>query len=124
MLKTPRLTINTANSTSVEYQVNMVDTATTRIITGFEVFRFGVPMIGKYANVLTQRTVKISTVVPGAWYKIIAWALDSGTRRSATPAVKSASTREASELQTLHNVQLNVPYLGLGKCTHFHCDDN
>ena len=85
-------------------------------------------MIGEYENALKERTVTISPVVPGAQYRIAAWALDSGTRRSATPAVNSTTTREASELQTLHkDVQLNVPYLGLLKMynyTHFHCDDN
>ena len=73
------------------------DTATTRVITGYEVFRFGVPMIGEYYNVGTRKTVTISPVVPGVQYRITAWALDSGTRRSATPAVKSTSTRGASE---------------------------
>ena len=73
------------------------DTATTCVITGYEVFRFGVPMIGEYNNAHTQRTVTISPAVPGAQYRITAWALDSGTRRSATPAEKSVSTGEASE---------------------------
>ena len=128
-LSVPRLTINTATSTDVEYQVERSDTATIRVITGYEVFRFGVPMIGKYVNRRTQRTATISTVVPGAWYKIIAWAFshtntNPNNKRSATPAVESASTREAGEVQTLQNVQLNVPYLGLGRCTHLHCDDN
>ena len=73
------------------------DTATTTVITGYEVFRFGVPMIGGYVNTGRGRTVTISPVVPGAQYRITAWALGSGTRRSATPAVKSVTTREASE---------------------------
>ena len=73
------------------------DTATTRVITGYEVFRFGVSMIGEYGNSGKGRTVTISPVVPGAQYRITAWALDSGTRRSATPAVKSVTTGEASE---------------------------
>ena len=34
----------------------------------------------------------ISPVVPGAQYRFTAWALDSGTRRSATLAVKSVIT--------------------------------
>ena len=74
------------------------DIATAAVITGYEVFRFGVPMIGEYRNALRRRTVTISPVVPGAQYRITAWARDSGTRRSATPAVKSAATQGASKL--------------------------
>ena len=75
------------------------DTNTTTVITGYEVFRFGVPMIGEYDNVYTGRgrKVTVSPAVPGAQYRITAWALGSGIRRSATPAVKSVTTGEASE---------------------------
>ena len=96
-LSVPSLTINTATNTGVEYQVEKSDTATTHAITGYEVFRLGVPMIGEYTNAGTRRRVTISPVVPGAQYRITAWALDSGTKRSATPAVKSVTTGEASE---------------------------
>ena len=72
------------------------DTATTRVITGYEVFCFGVPMIGEYVKTGRGRRVPISPAVPGAQYRITAWALDSGTR-SATPAVKSVTTGGASE---------------------------
>ena len=96
-LSVPRLAINTATNTGVEYQVNRSDAATTRIIAGYEVFRFGVPMIGKYDNELTGNTVTISPPVPGAQYRITAWALGNGSR-SVTPAVKSAITGEAGEL--------------------------
>ena len=96
-LSVPRLTVNTATSTGVEYQVESRDTATTRVITGYEVFRFGAPMIGQYDNARTRMTVTISPVVPGAQYRIAAWALDSGTRRSAAPAVKIAIVKDKSE---------------------------
>ena len=96
-LSVPRLTVNTAISTSVEYTVERSDTHTTRVITGYDVFRFGVPMIREYVNTLRGMTVTINPAVPGAQYRITAWAFDDGTRRSATPAVKSASTREKSE---------------------------
>ena len=74
------------------------DIATTHVITGYEVFRFGVPMIGEYEDTGGGRRVTINPAVPGAQYRITAWALDSDTRRSATPAVKSVTTGEASEL--------------------------
>ena len=53
-------------------------------------------MIGQYMNTGRGRRVTISPAVPGAHYRITAWALGSG-RRSATPAVVDATTGEASE---------------------------
>ena len=107
-LSVPRLTVNTATSTVVEYRVERSDTATTIVITGYEVFRFGVQMIVEYVNTGRGRRVTISPAVPGAQYRITAWALDSGTRRSTTPAVKSVTTGEASEweLQTIGDFTL------------------
>ena len=64
------------------------------LIAGYEVTRFGVPMIGQYVNTGRGRRVTISPVVPGAQYRITAWALGDG-RRSATPAVVNATTGEA-----------------------------
>ena len=67
------------------------------LITGYEVFRFGVPMIGEYDNAHISKTVTISPVVPGAQYRVSAWALyavDKG-RRSANQTVVSATTRDA-----------------------------
>ena len=59
-------------------------------------------MTGRYMNA-HNRIVTISPAVPGAQYRITAWALDSGTRRSATPAVEYATTRESRELYSLHS---------------------
>ena len=56
-------------------------------------------MIGQYVNTGRGRRVTISPVVPGAQYRITAWALGDG-RRSATPAVEYATTGSES-MQTL-----------------------
>ena len=101
LLSVPGITV-TPSRRRVEYQVQRSDAETTRIITGDEVIRFGVPMIGEYENAGRGRRVTISPAVPGAQYRITAWALDDGTRRSATPAVGRATTGEAGELQSLH----------------------
>ena len=55
-------------------------------------------MIGQYTyeNTDTWSRVTISPAVPGAQYRITAWALGDG-RRSATPAVVDATTGEAGE---------------------------
>ena len=70
------------------------DTATTHVIAGYEVFRFGVPMIGEYVNTGRGRRVTISPAVPGAQYRITAWALGNDSR-GAIPTVKSVSTGKA-----------------------------
>ena len=93
--------------------MNRNDTTTIRVITGYEVLRFGVPMIGKYVNAKESKNVTISPAVPGAQYRITAWALgdvDSPeNRRSEKPAVESTVTEEASELHSLHEgMQLNL----------------
>ena len=83
-------------NSAVEYRVQRNDDTTDAVITGYEVIHFGVPMIGKYGNAQRGREVTISPAVPGAQYRITAWALGDG-RRSATPAVVDATTEEASE---------------------------
>ena len=81
----------------MEYQVQRNDDTTDAvIIAGYEVTRFGVPMIGQYVNTYRGSRVTISPAVPGAQYRITAWALGNG-RRSATPAVVDATTGEAGE---------------------------
>ena len=66
-----------------------------QLIAGYEMIRLGVPMIGEYVNTGRGRRVTISPAVPGAQYRITAWAFGDDSR-SATPAVEYATTREAS----------------------------
>ena len=91
----PSLTDNVTNS-AVEYQVRRNDYTNNRMIAGYEVIRFGVPMIGQYVNTGRGRNVTISPAIPGTQYRITAWAL-SDRRRSATPAVVNAITGEAGQ---------------------------
>ena len=95
-LKSPNITINGVSNSTVEYQSKSNDDITDKVIAGYEVTRFGVPMIGQYVNTVRGRRVTISPAVPGARYRITAWELGNGTR-SATPAVVDATTREASK---------------------------
>ena len=53
-------------------------------------------MIGQYVNIARRSKVTISPAVPGAQYRITAWALGKG-RRSATPAVVDATTIQAGQ---------------------------
>ena len=96
-LSVPRLTVGRVTNAAVEFQVLRNDDITNPLIAGYEVFRFGVPMIGEYVNAGRGRRVTISPVVPGAQYKITAWALTGTGKRSATPAVEYVTTGEASE---------------------------
>ena len=89
----PGVTVPRVTSSQVEYETTAHANAT-RVIAGYEVTRFGVPMIGQYVNTGRGRRVTISPAVPGAQYRITAWALGNVTR-SATPAVVEATTKEA-----------------------------
>ena len=67
-------------------------------------------MIGEYVNTSGGMKVPISPTVPGAQYRITAWALGNGSR-SASPAVLNTTTREAGELclpiQCIKNGKVN-----------------
>ncbi len=89
----PGVTATHVTSSQVEYETTAHGSAT-RVIAGYEVTRFGVTMIGQYVNTGRGRRVTISPAIPGAQYRITAWALGDG-RRSATPAAVVATTGEA-----------------------------
>ena len=67
-------------------------------------------MIGQYMNTGRGRRVTISPAVPGAQYRITAWALGDG-RRSATPVVVDVTTGEASELHSYTNIIYIVKFI-------------
>ena len=92
----PGVNVTRVTSSQVEYETTAHGSAT-RVIAGYEVTRFGVTMIGQYVNTGRGSRVTISPAVPGAQYRITAWALGDG-RRSATPAVVDATTKEAGEI--------------------------
>ena len=91
----PGVTVTDVTSSQVVYETTAHGSAT-RVIAGYEVFRFGVPMIGEYVNTGRGMNVTISPAVPGAQYRITAWALGNDSR-SVIPAVKNFTTGEASE---------------------------
>ena len=91
----PLVTVKCVTSSQVGYKTTAHGSAT-RVIAGFEVTRFGVPMIGQYVNTGRGSSVTISPAVPGAQYRITAWALGDG-RRSAAPTVVDATTLEAGQ---------------------------
>ena len=107
----PIVNVTNVTSSQVMYETTAHGSAT-RVITGYEVFRFGVPMIGEYVNTGRRRRVPISPAVPGAQYRITAWRL--GDSRSAIPAVESVTTAEASEstctqhMGILHEYSLQI----------------
>ena len=96
-LSVPSLMVDRVTNSTVEYEVRRNDN-TTRLITGYEVIRFGAPMIGEYINAGRRRRVAISPAVPGAQYRITAWTIGRNGRRSATPTVVNATTGEAGQL--------------------------
>ena len=100
LLSVPSLRVGGFRNSAMKYRVQRTDTITDAVITGHEVLRFGVPMIGEYDNrgsANTRTTITISPAVPGAQYRITAWALTGTGKRSATSAVEYATTGDASE---------------------------
>ena len=97
-LSVPSLMLLRVTNLVVEYLAQKDDDITDAVITGYVVIRFGVPMIGEYENAGRGRRVTISPAVPGAQYRITAWAQHGNSRRSATPAVVYATTGEASKI--------------------------
>ena len=93
LVPAPEVNVPRVTSSQVDYETTAHGSAT-RVIAGYEVTRFGVPMIGQYVNTGRGRRVTISPAVPGAQYRITAWAIGDGGR-SATPAVVDATTGEA-----------------------------
>ena len=92
----PMLTISAHTSSKVMYQVVHSDKKQNGpLVTGYEVFRYSVPMIGEYVNADTKRRVTISSVIPGARYRITAQALDG--QESSMPVVRSITAGEISE---------------------------
>ena len=96
-LSVPSLMVGRVTSSVVEYHVQRNDDTTNALIAGYEVTRFGVPMIGEYVNGYTKKEVAISPAVPDAQYRITAWALRGNGSRSITPAVVYATTAEAGK---------------------------
>ena len=89
----PGVTVTTVTSSQVVYETTAHSNAT-RVIAGYEVTRFGVPMIGEYVNTGRGRRVTISPAVPGAQYRITAGELGDGTRSDTTEVV-NVTTGEA-----------------------------
>ena len=95
-LSIPSVIVRSVTKSVVQYHTLRNDATTNKLIAGYDVIRFGVPMIGEYVNTGRGRRVTISPAVPGAQYRITAWALGGGNK-SATPEVVYATTGEASE---------------------------
>ena len=98
-LRVPSLMVYRSTTSAVVYRVQSNDDITDKVIAGYEVTHFRVPMIGQYVNTGRGRRVTISPAVPGAQYRITAWALGNGGR-SATPAVVDATTGS----ECMHNI--------------------
>ena len=88
--------INRGTGSKLEYDVQRNDAVIGPLIAGYQVIRFGVPMIGQYVNI-GRRRVTISPAVPGAQYTITAWTFSNDGGRSARPAVVVVTTGKESE---------------------------
>ena len=112
-LRVPNLMVDRVTNSAVEYQVQRNDAIANPLIAGYEVIRFGVTMIGKYVNANRGGRVTIIPAVPGAQYRITAWALlgDYNGNRSAISAVVNATTEEASKYGRHKSLSLLLAFL-------------
>ena len=97
-LRVPGLVVGRVTNSTVAYRVQRNDDITDAVITGYNVVQFGVPMIGECENegsAILWLTATINPAVPGAQYRITAWALGGG-RRSRISTI-NVTTSEASE---------------------------
>ena len=73
-----------------------------RVIIGYHRLDHGIPVVGEYGNNVQVSSRKLSSLVPGAKYRITAWGLGGGSytdrKRSRSPAVREVTTMEQSEL--------------------------
>ena len=74
-LRVPSLMVNKVTKSAVEYQVQRNDAATDALITGYEVTRFGVPMIGQYVNTGRGRRVTVQSALQ---YQVLSTRLQHG----------------------------------------------
>ena len=100
----PGVTVTSVTSSHVVYETTAHDSAT-RVIAGYEVIRFGVPMIGEYENTGRGRRVTISLAVPGAQYRITAGELNCTVH--SRPAIVHRSPWQCPHhnVTVLHNTQ-------------------
>ena len=95
----PRAEIKESSTVILTYTKVGVNDQTNALITGYEVIRFEVPLIGEYMNkhVIGSIQVTIKPAVPGVQYRTTAWALHAVNNgdRVALPAVISSTTRDA-----------------------------
>ena len=78
--------------------IGTIPSGIARVIIGYHRLDLGVPVVGEYGN--SGGRSALSSLVPGAKYRITAWGLGGGDdrRRSQSPAVREVTTMEQSEL--------------------------
>ena len=94
------ITGTTSTDTRITVNIGTIPSGIVRVIIGYHRLDLGVPVVGEHGNNYRRSSRTFSSLVPGAKYRITAWALSGGDdrRRSQSPAVREVTTKEQSEL--------------------------
>ena len=95
------ITGTTSTDTSIKVNIGTISSNSniSRHIIGYHRLDLGVPVVGEYGNNMPGSSRTLSSLVPGAKYRITAWGLSGGSdrRRSQSPAVREVTTKERSK---------------------------
>ena len=95
--------VGRVTNSAMEYQVQ--SPVTDAMIAGYEVIRFGVPMIGEYENTGRGRRVTICPAVPDAQYRITAGELNCTVHSRPVTVHRSPWLCPHHNVKVLHNTQ-------------------
>ena len=81
--------------------IGTIPNGTERVIIGYHRLDLGLPVVGEYGNNGMGSSRTISSLVPGAKYRITAWGLGGGSntdrKRSQSPVVREVTTAMKSK---------------------------
>ena len=103
----------TSTDTSITVHIGARPSGIERVIIGYHRLDLGVPVVGEPKKdgypptmqiMIPARDIIISSLVPGAKYRITAWGLggSGNRRRSQSPVVREVTTMEKSECIVIH----------------------
>ena len=90
------ITGTTSTDTSIAVNIGNITSGIDRVIIGYHRLDLGVPVVGEHGNKGQVSLRALSSLVPGAKYRITAWGLggSGNKRRNQSPAVREVTTME------------------------------
>ena len=90
------ITGTTSTDISITVKIGTTPSGIARVIIGYHRLDHGVPVVGEYVHNGGRSSRTLSSLVPGAKYRITAWGLGGGNdrKRSQSPAMREVTTME------------------------------